>query len=495
LAGLGSALDGTLLLPPAGMAAVDRAAIAAGRPGPWLMENAGRAVTRAVTTRFAPRPVLVLCGPGNNGGDGYVAARQLGRAGWPVRVAALVPREALKGDAAWAAAAWDGPVEPLAPGGLDGAELVVDALFGAGLARALDGAARAVVEALLDRRRPPVVAVDIPSGVDGATGEIRGAAPEARLTVTFCRLKPGHALLPGRSRCGETVLAGIGIPDELVAAHDQGLRVNGAALWRHLPPRRAPDRHKYHFGHALVVGGPKETTGAARLSAGAALRVGAGLASVACAPEALPTYAAHLTAVMTKPVATAAALARLLEDARFTGLLIGPGIGSGATTRGLVAAALGAKRPTVLDAEALTSFAGENRAELLAMLRPDCVLTPHDGEFARLFDFAGDRLSRARAASRTCGAVVLLKGGDTVVAAPDGRAAVQARAPATLATAGTGDVLAGLVVGLLAQGVPAYEAAAAAVWLHAGAAERAGPAGLIAEDLAGHVPAALTAAG
>jgi ADP-dependent NAD(P)H-hydrate dehydratase / NAD(P)H-hydrate epimerase len=481
-----------LLLPPAAMAALDRAAIAGGRPGPWLMENAGRAVTRAITARFAPRPVLVLCGPGNNGGDGYVVARQLRRAGWPVRVAGLVPREALKGDAAWAAAG-DGPVEPLAPGGLDGAELVVDALFGAGLARALDGVAREVVETL-GERRVPLVAVDVPSGVDGATGEIRGAAPEARLTVTFCRLKPGHALLPGRSRCGETVLAGIGIPDELVAAHDEGLRVNGPALWRHLLPRRATDRHKYHFGHALVVGGPKETTGAARLSAGAALRVGAGLVSVACAPEALSTYAAHLTAVMTKPVADAAALNCLLEDARLSGLLIGPGIGSGGTTRGLVAATLRAKRPTVLDAEALTSFAGDNRAELLAMLRPDCVLTPHDGEFARLFDFAGDRLSRARAASRACGAVVLLKGGDTVVAAPDGRAAVQTQAPATLATAGTGDALAGLVVGLLAQGVPAYEAAAAAVWLHAEAAERAGP-GLIAEDLAGHVPAALIAAG
>ena len=484
-------VDG-VLLPPAAMAAVDRAAVAGGRPGPWLMESAGRAVTRAVTARFAPRPLLVLCGPGNNGGDGYVVARQLRRAGWPVRVAGLVPRERLKGDAAWAAAAWDGPVEPLARGSLDGARLVVDALFGAGLARELDGAAREAVEALAEHRAP-VVAVDVPSGVDGATGEIRGASPEARLTVTFCRLKPGHALLPGRSRCGEIVLAGIGIPDDLVAAHDEGLRVNGPALWRHLLPRRAPDRHKYHFGHAVVVGGPKETTGAARLAAGAALRVGAGLVSVACAPEALPTYAAHLTAVMTKPVADAAALGRLLEDARFSGLLIGPGIGSGATTRGLVAATLRAKRPTVLDAEALTSFAG-NRAELLAMLRPDCVLTPHDGEFARLFDFAGDRLSRARAASRACGAVVLLKGGDTVVAAPDGRAAVQTRAPATLATAGTGDVLAGLVVGLLTQGMPAYEAAAAAVWLHAEAAERAGP-GLIAEDLAGHVPAALTAAG
>lgn len=485
------AADGVLLT-PAAMAAVDRAVIAAGRPGPWLMENAGRAVTRAITARFAPQPVLVVCGPGNNGGDGYVVARLLQRAGWPVRVASLVARETLKGDATWAAAGWPGPVEPLSVASLDGAGLVVDALFGAGLARPLEGVARQVVEALAVRALP-VVAVDIPSGVDGATGEILGCAAIAVLTVTFCRRKPGHLLLPGRSRCGELVLADIGIPDRLLASADEGLRANGPCLWRHLLPERTETSHKYRFGHALVVGGPKQTTGAARLAALAALRVGAGLVSIACRPDALPIYAAHLTAVMTKPVADAAALARLLTDVRISAGLVGPGAGVGGATRDLVISVLAAARPTVLDADALTSFAGD-RAALLPLLRADCVLTPHDGEFARLFDVTGDRLSRARAASAACGAVVVLKGADTVVAAPDGRAAVQGWAPPALATAGTGDVLAGLVVGLLAQGVPAYEAAAAAVWLHATAAREAG-AGLIAEDLSGHVAAALAAAG
>ncbi|MEK0081753.1 NAD(P)H-hydrate dehydratase [Benzoatithermus flavus] len=479
-----------ILLPPATMAAVDRAAIAAGRPGPWLMENAGRAVTRAVTARLPPRPVLVLCGPGNNGGDGWVVARQLRRAGWPVRVASLVPCQSLKGDAAWAAAAWDEPIEPVGPAGLDGADLVVDALFGAGLARPLDGAAAEVVRAL-NERRLPVVAVDVPSGVDGATGAVLGAAPAARLTVTFCRLKPGHLLLPGRLLCGETVLADIGIPDEVVAAHDSGLRANGPGLWRHLVPERTAESHKYRFGHALVVGGPKETTGATRLAARAALRVGAGLVSIACTPEALPVYAAQLTAVMTKPAADAAALGRLLADPRFSALLIGPGIGTGPATRELVATVLAAGRPTVLDADALTSFA-DCRQDLLGALRPDCVLTPHDGEFARLFDATGDRLGRALAASRASNAVVLLKGSDTVVAAPDGRATIQPSAPPDLATAGSGDVLAGLILGLLAQRVPAFEAASAAVWLHATAAEGSGP-GLIAEDLSERVPAALAA--
>jgi len=483
----GPLADG-ILLPPAAMAAVDRAAIAAGRPGPWLMENAGRAVTRAITARMPPQPVLVLCGPGNNGGDGWVVARQLARAGWPVRVASLVPREALQGDAAWAAAAWGGVAETLSPASLDRAALVVDALFGAGLARPLEGVAAAVVAALGERALP-VVAVDVPSGVDGATGAVLGAAPAARLTVTFCRLKPGHLLLPGRLRCGETVLADIGIPDAVVAAHDSGLRVNAPARWRHLLPERGPLGHKYRFGHALVVGGPKETTGAARLAAGAALKTGAGLVSVACAPEALPTYAAHLTTVMTKPVADAEALAALVADARHNALLVGPGAGVGALTRATVAELLKVRRGTVLDADALTSFA-DDRAGLLRQLHDQVVLTPHDGEFARLFDAAGDRLSRAMAASRASGAGVLLKGNDTVVAAPDGRAVIQPDAPPSLATAGSGDVLGGIVLGLLAQGVPAFEAAAAGVWLHAAAASNAGP-GLIAEEMSGHVPAAI----
>ena len=480
-----------VLLPPAAMAAVDRAAIAMGLPGPWLMENAGRAVARAVMARYGARRTLVLCGPGNNGGDGWVVARLLHRAGWPVRVASLVPIEALTGDAAQAAARWAGPIEALASTSPVGAELIVDALFGVGLARPLDGAALAVIDALA-AVSAPVVAVDVPSGLNGATGTVLGAAPRAELTLTFCRLKPGHLLLPGRLLCGRTILADIGIPDSLVADHNVGLHINGPWLWRELLAHRTPDSHKYRFGHALVVGGPVATTGAARLAAEAALRVGAGLVSVACRPGSLTTYAARLTTVMTKPVADAEALSGLLADVRYRSVLIGPGAGVGEDTRAMVLATLAAGTPSVLDADALTSFA-QARESLFAVLGPHCVLTPHDGEFARLFDATGDRLSRGRAASAACGAVVLLKGADTVVAAPDGRAAIQSEAPPWLATAGTGDVLAGLIAGLLAQGMPAFEAAAAAAWLHAEAARAAGP-GLIAEDLAPHLAHALTMA-
>jgi NAD(P)H-hydrate epimerase len=292
--------------------------------------------------------------------------------------------------------------------------------------------------------------------------------------------------------CGRTILADIGIPDSLVAEHAVGLHANGPWLWRGLLPQRTPDSHKYRFGHALVVGGPVATTGAARLAAEAALRVGAGLVSVACRPGSLTTYAARLTTVMTKPVADAAALSGLLADPRYRSVLVGPGAGVGEGTRAMVLAALAAGRPSVLDADALTSFTHEPES-LFAALNRECVLTPHDGEFARLFAVTGDRLSRARAASAACGAVVLLKGADTVVAAPDGRSAIQPEAPPWLATAGTGDVLAGLIAGLLAQGMPAFEAAASAAWLHAEAACAAGP-GLIAEDLAPHLAHSLTMA-
>jgi NAD(P)H-hydrate epimerase len=478
------------MVPPAEMAAIDRDTIVGGVGGTTLMEAAGRAVARAVTGCFAPSPALILCGPGNNGGDGYVCARVLADAGWPARVASLGDPHALRGDAAWARSTWRGAVEPLTPATLEAPGIVVDALFGAGLARDLDGVARQVVERL-DAERRTVVAVDIPSGIDGADGRVRGAAPHAGLTVTFCRAKPGHLLLPGRLHVGELSVADIGIPDAVVARHDIGLRINAPGRWLGRMPTRTPDAHKYRYGHAVVVGGPGHASGAARLAAGAALRIGAGLVSVACEAEASPAYAARLTAVMVKPFATAHGLRRWLADERLNAWLIGPGIGIGPTTRARVAAILGERRSTVLDADALTSFAGRP-AELLDMLHPACVLTPHDGEYARLFGHQGDRLRRARAAAAECGAVVLLKGADTVVAAPDGRAAIQPQAPPWLATAGTGDVLAGLVLGLLAQGMPPFDAASAAVWLHAAAAARHGPT-MIAEDIAANVPAALAA--
>ncbi|MCX7629997.1 MAG: NAD(P)H-hydrate dehydratase [Geminicoccaceae bacterium] len=485
-----------IVLSPRRMAEADAATIRAGTPGIELMERAGRAVVRAITARYAPRPVVVLAGPGNNGGDGWVVARRLASLGWPVQVASLLDPARLKGDAAraYARCREERPEIPVRIGELPdfpAEALLVDALFGTGLDRPLEQPAASWVERA-HAHQGPVVAVDVPSGVHGGTGAVLGCAVAASLTVTFCRPKPGHLLLPGRDLAGELLIADIGIPDAIVASVDEGLRRNDPRWWWPLIPRRGSDSHKYRFGHAVVVGGPPHATGATRLAARSALRVGAGLVSVAASPASLPTYAAALTTVMTKPCADPAALARLLEDPRFNAWLIGPAAGTEEPTRESVSLLARSGRPLVLDADALTAFAGD-RARLLSVLHARCVLTPHDGEYRRLFAHEGDRLARARAAAAESGAVVLLKGADTVVAAPDGRAAILPWAPPALATAGTGDVLAGMVLGLLAQGVPSFEAAAAAAWLHARAGALAG-SGLIAEDLPELVPEALDCA-
>jgi ADP-dependent NAD(P)H-hydrate dehydratase / NAD(P)H-hydrate epimerase len=487
------------LLSPQEMAEADRLTILGGIPGIVLMENAGRAVADAVARRWPLRPVSVLCGPGNNGGDGFVAARILAERGWPVRLVLLGERAALKGDAAAAAGRWEGPVEALAEDSLNGATLVVDALFGAGLARPIDGTLGAVIAAL-DARAIPVVAVDVPSGVDGATGEVRGCAPVASLTVTFFRKKPGHLLLPGRLHCGEVLVSSIGIPAAVLDRVRPVVAANHPNWWRHAFPWPGPESHKYTRGHGLVAGGAV-MTGAARLAARAASRLGAGLVTVA-APEAVfPIYAAALTGVIVQKVSGAGpgntidAFRELLADPRRNAVLIGPGAGTGQATREKALAILDAGKRAVLDADALSVFADDPQT-LFSAIRsaktPTAVLTPHEGEFSRLFDRAGSKLERARRAAEASGAVMLLKGSDTVIAAPDGRAAINAGAPAELATAGSGDVLAGMVLGLLAQGMPPFEAAAASVWLHADAARRFGP-GLVAGDLVEAMPAALAA--
>jgi ADP-dependent NAD(P)H-hydrate dehydratase / NAD(P)H-hydrate epimerase len=473
----------TALIDSRQMKEVDRLAIAAGTPVVELMENAGSAVAHEIQQRWSARPIIVLCGPGNNGGDGIVTARKLSEAGWPVRVALLDSRDRLTGEADYPAQRWRGAVEPLTPEVIEGAELVVDAIFGAGLSRALAGPAAAALTAAAGKRLP-IVAIDVPSGLVGDTGEVLGAVA-AVLTVTFFRKKPGHLLLPGRSLCGEVSVADIGIP---AAVHDRVVPntfENDPRLWLSDLPLTRENGNKYSRGHALISGG-YPVTGAARMAARAAARAGAGLTTVAVPALALPIYAAALTSIMVRPLAAPDDFAGLLDDKRFSALLIGPGAGAGEETRSRVLTMLASGRPTLLDADAITAFQGDPAALDRAIQGP-CVMTPHDGEFRRLFDPSGDKLTRTRAAARRSGAVIVLKGSDTVIAAPDGRAIINSNAPPTLATAGSGDVLSGIVLGLLAQAMDPFLAAAAAVWLHGAAAADFGP-GLIAEDLPDLLP-------
>jgi NAD(P)H-hydrate epimerase len=407
-----------------------------------------------------------------------------------VRLALLGEASRLSGDAAAAAGRWTGRVLPLAPDVLDGGALVVDALFGAGLARPIDGVARAVIETI-NARRLPCLAVDLPSGVAGDSGQILGAAPRATATVTFFRRKPGHLLHPGRLLCGEVIVADIGIRDAVLEQIRPSLFENGRALWLDRFPWPKPDDHKYRRGHLLIAGG-ETMTGAARLAARGARRIGAGLVTIACTPETQAIYAADMPGLLIAPVGEDAAFAALLGERKRNAVLIGPGYGTGVATRERVLAALGAGKACLLDADALTAFANEP-ARLWAAVQGPTLMTPHDGEFARLFpDLAGNpsKLARATAAARRSGATILLKGPDTVIAAPDGRAVINSNAPPTLATGGSGDVLAGFAAGLLAQGMAPFEAAAAAAWLHGAAANEVGP-GLIAEDLPEALPAVL----
>jgi hydroxyethylthiazole kinase-like uncharacterized protein yjeF len=470
-----------IVLTPAEMAVADGAAIASGISGFSLMRAAGRAVAREILRRFRPCPVAILCGHGNNGGDGFVIASYLFARGWPVRVALLGDREALRGDADLAARLWAGPIEPLAPAVLARAGLVVDSLFGAGLTRPVTGAAAAVLAAA---RGLPIVAVDLPSGVSGLTGEVLGAAPQAVLTVTFFRLKPGHLLLPGRTLCGETVLAEIGIPASVLGVVPPRAFRNGPALWAGRLPRRGLGDSKYTRGHLTILGGAA-MTGAARLSAASARRVGAGLVTIAAgdAPSAAIYRAAEPGVIVTE-----APIDALLADARRNAWLVGPGLGQGERTEAAVAALMAAGVAVVVDADGLTACAGNP-----ARLRGAALLTPHAGEFARVFGPIGpDKPAAARRAAAETGAVVLLKGADTVIAHPDGRVIIDAGAPPDLATAGTGDVLAGAAAGLIAQGMAPFDAAAAAAWALGTAARQAGP-GLIAEDLPPRLPAAFAA--
>lgn len=491
------------ILTVAEMYRADALAIAAGVSGPELMENAGAGIAAAIAQRWTPRPLLVLCGPGNNGGDGFVAARRLAAAGWPVRLALAGARARLQGDAAGAAARWTGAIGSLDdPALLEGEPLVVDALFGAGLSRPLEGLCAAVMTAVVARRLP-VVAVDVPSGVQGDSGAVLGVAPQADLTVTFFRCKPGHWLYPGRALCGTVQVVDIGIPGQVLDTIQPCTAGNHPALWQADWPVPQWNSHKFTRGHAVVYGGAR-MTGAARLAARAARRVGVGLLTLACPPERFDLYALAEPGALIRTLDDGLAWPALLADARMTAHLIGPGAGAmgaeeAVQTRKAVLECLATGRPCVLDADALTVWSAPAERDALmralAALSGRAVLTPHAGEFARLFPAAaalsGGRLVQARAAAAESGAVLVLKGADTVIARPDGRGVINGNAPPALATAGAGDVLAGLIVGLLAQGMPAFAAACGAVWLHGAAAAACGPGGLIAEDVPEAVPGIL----
>jgi ADP-dependent NAD(P)H-hydrate dehydratase / NAD(P)H-hydrate epimerase len=480
--------DAEPLLLVAEMMEADRAAIAAGVSGITLMDNAGRAVAEAVQARWSPRRVLVLCGPGNNGGDGFVAARCLAAAGWPVSLALTGSPDRLSGDAAWAAGTWSGPVLPADAALMSDTDLIIDGLFGAGLRRPLDGGAAMLVQAV-NRSGCPVIAIDLPSGIQGDTGIVLGSAIQATLTVTFFRRKPGHLLLPGRLHCGELLVADIGIPPSVLTAIRPRCFANTPSLWSGRFPWPSAAAHKYSRGHAVIAGGSL-MTGAARLAAKAAQRAGAGLVTLAVPPERFDLYALALPAALIHPVSDDAGFAALLTDPRRNAVLLGPGAGVGPALCLQVRQALDAGKAGVLDADVFSSFAG-HRSALLPGLNQRWLLTPHDGEFARLFpEISGSRLERARAAARLTGAAVLLKGADTVIAHPDGQAAINSNAPADLATAGSGDVLAGLAVGLIAQGLDGFTAGCIAAWLHGELGNSLGP-GLIADDLPDALPAVL----
>lgn len=489
-------IEGLSLLTTAQMYKADAAAVKGGVASLYLMESAGFHVAREIRARWPRQRLVVLCGPGNNGGDGFVVARLMRKAGWPVRVGLLGQADDLKGDASINAERWlsvGGHIESMSSDSVAWAGLAVDALFGAGLSRPLEGEAYDAIQSL-KACGIPVVAIDVPSGVSGDTGLVLGGdadhAPQSALTVTFFRPKPAHVLLPGRDLCGELVVADIGIPDAVLDTIEPDLTVNGPRQWN--IPSPASAGHKYARGHAVVFGS-ESMSGAARLAAGAARGVGAGLLTIAAPEGARPEYLADAAGLMFEDTSKHT-VADILADPRRNAVLIGPGYGVGAQTRAQVTEILAAGRATVLDADALTSFADrpEGLFTAIGVSSGDVVLTPHGGEFATLFGDldAPDKLGRARVAAKLSGAVVVLKGSDTVIAAPDGRASISVNGPAWLATAGSGDVLAGLICGLMAQGLSAWDAACAGVWLHGEAGQAAG-LGLIAEDLVSAIPSVL----
>jgi hydroxyethylthiazole kinase-like uncharacterized protein yjeF len=449
-------MTGRPILTSEAMRAAEQLAIDGGTSVEMLMERAGAALAEAAYRFGGPLPTLILCGPGNNGGDGYVAARHLADRGVEVRVAALSEP---KSDAAkWARSQWKGTIEQLGSK-THGAPLLIDALFGTGLKRGLEDVISNELSRLCDAAVARV-ACDLPSGVETDSGECLSPVPKSDMTVTFGALKPAHLLHPAMYRCGRVVLADIGI-EASTAWHEIARPV--------LPPVEQ-GLHKYTRGlvHALAGKMP----GAIALAATAAARTGAGYVRVSTSKsiEGLP---ASVVQVDTAEV----------NDPRIGCLLVGPGMGD---IPQVLTLALTSKAPKVIDADGITHLGDPERLK-----GQDAVITPHGGEFRKLFgDLTGTKPEQALEAARRSGAVVVYKGADTVVASPDGRIGFRPPAPGWLASAGTGDVLSGMIAALRARGMPAFEAACAGVWLHGRAAEIVGP-DMIADDLARAIPLAL----
>lgn len=472
------------VLSAADTAVCDAYAVESGVASFSLMQTAGSRLAEAILQRWGRRPALIACGPGNNGGDGYICAARLLAAGWPVTVAAMGDPEQLKGDARKAYLAWDGPVQSVEHADPSAFGLIVDALFGAGLDRPLTGA---VAEFCQRVNASPgiVVAVDLPSGQKGDAAEADGPVIAADLTMTFHTAKPAHLLEPAASVCGERVVVDIGIPDGWESRATLVALRNSPALWADQLPVTGTQSHKHQRGRLLVFTGDASSTGAGRLAGEAGSRAGAGLVTLASPVDAVPVNAAHSTAVMVRPWAGGHESEAIAQACRADVAVIGPGAGIGAGTKQAVESLLTARARAVLDADALTSYEND-LPELLDSLRPDDVLTPHVGEFRRIFpgvlEASAHKLEAACEAAHLAGCTVLLKGPDTIIAAPGRTAVINRHASPVLATAGSGDVLAGVIGGLMAQGMGGFDAACGAAWLHGDAGQRIGT-GLTAERL------------
>lgn len=482
------------------MRRAEEIAIEAGTPGIELMRNAGRFCFESFERFYEKRPMFVLCGPGNNGGDGFIVARLAEQAGWPVRVALLTTPDKLEGDARLAYESWlvvaKNPVllpftakELEEAGAFTEEALIVDALFGTGLNKEVTGEIAKVIEAT-HQNRSAVVSIDVPSGLNGETGQILGCCFRPELTVTFFRKKLGHLIYPGAEVSGMILVGDIGIEDEVLDQLQPAQAENHPDLWDDSLQWPTSRHHKYERGHTIVVSGGTAQSGAARLAARGALRIGSGLVSVASPSSAVLVNAARLDAVMVKPFHDLESFEDLARRPAFNSFVIGPGNGVGEETRDRVRHLLSLGRCVVLDADALTSFE-EDPDDLFRLIEGDVVMTPHHGEFRRLFPDLSldqeDRLSSARAAAVRSGAIVILKGPDTLIAHPEGQVVINTHASPFLATAGSGDVLAGFIAGLMANHVASFAAACAAVWLHGEAGLRLGP-GLISEDLPETLP-------